>query len=179
MIRSFLSVILLLVLAIAGTRPLAWAQFTAAPAYPDQAYSGEPQSQYPPPGQYASPGYPQVPQSQDEQSPSGNGTAADSESDPAADRQHGVARISIAQGDVNVRRGDTGQLEAAAINAPLMASDHLQTSQGSRADVELDYGNLIRLGPNTDIGFVSLEYWRYQVQLGAGTMIYRVLRYGG
>ncbi len=178
MIRRLLSVIVVAVLAVAGTEPLGRAQFAPAPANPDQSYSGGPQPQNPPTGQYGSPAYPQSPD-QNGQSYAGNGAAADSESDPAADRQHGVARISIAQGDVNVRRGDTGQLEAAAINAPLMASDHLQTSPGSRAEVELDYGNLIRLGPNTDVGFATLQYHRYQMQLGAGTIICRVLRDAG
>jgi hypothetical protein len=170
MIRNFLPVILGAVLAIAGMEPAAWAQFAQAPSEP----------QYPAQGQYAPPGYPQsqAPQYQGDQQTPQYSAGSDSESDPA-DRQHGVARISIVQGDVNVRRGDTGQLEAAAINAPMMASDHLQTSPGSRAEIELDNGNLIRLGPNTDVGFADLEYRRYQVQLGAGTIIYRVLRDAG
>src|SRR5437588_3692622 len=71
---------------------------------------------------------------------------------------------------------DNGQLVAAVMNAPLMAQDHLQTSPGSRAEVQLDYGNLIRLAPDTDVGFADLEYHRYQVQLGAGTIVYRVFR---
>ncbi len=99
-----------------------------------------------------------------------------SQQDLAADRQHGVARLSIVQGDVNVKRADTGELVAAVMNAPLVAPDRLQTSPGSRAEVELDSANLIRLAPNTDLGFAGLEYHRYQVQLGAGTIIYRVLR---
>ncbi len=97
------------------------------------------------------------------------------EQDAAADRSHGVARLSIAQGDVNIKRAG-GELTGAALNAPLVAQDHLQTSDGSRAEVELDAANLIRLAPNTDIGFADLEYHRYQLQLGAGTIIYRVLR---
>jgi len=90
--------------------------------------------------------------------------------------QQGVARLSIVQGDVNVKRGDSGDLVAAAINAPLMPQDHVQTSDGSRAEVQLDSANMIRLAPNTDLGFADLEYRRFQVQLGAGTIIYRVLR---
>ena len=97
-------------------------------------------------------------------------------SDLADDRQHGVGRISVAQGDVNVRRGDTSDLVAAATNAPLIAQDRLQTAAGSRAEVELDSANLIRLAPDTDVGLAGLEYRRFQVQLGAGTIIYRVLR---
>ena len=110
------------------------------------------------------------------QAQASNGQQQDaSPQDQAADPQHGVARISIVQGDVNVKRGDR-RLVAAAINAPLMAQDNLQTSPGSRAEVELDSANLIRLAPNTDIGFADLEYQRYQIQLGAGAIIYRVLR---
>jgi hypothetical protein len=92
------------------------------------------------------------------------------------DPQGSVARLSILQGDVNVKRGDSGDLVAAAINAPLLTQDHLQTSGGSRAEVQLDSANMIRLAPNTDLGFADLEYHRYQVQLGAGSIIYRVLR---
>jgi hypothetical protein len=174
MLRKFLSAMLGVVLAVAGMEPVGWAQFTQAPDPDQQPYAGQAPSapQYPSQGQYGSSGYPQ--QSQGPQYPQYS-AGSDSESDPA-DRQHGVARVSIVQGDVNVRRGDTGQLEAAVINAPMMASDHLQTSPGSRAEVELDSGNLVRMGPNTDIGFADLEYRRYQIQLAAGTIIYRVLR---
>ncbi len=97
--------------------------------------------------------------------------------DAAADEQHAIARLSVAQGDVNVSRGDSnGELSAAAVNAPLATQDHLQTSDGSRAEVELDSANLVRLAPNTELGFADLEYRRYQLQLGAGTIIFRVLR---
>jgi hypothetical protein len=57
-----------------------------------------------------------------------------------------------------------------------MAHDRLQTSGGSRAEVELDSANLIRLAPDTDLGVADLQYHRFQVQLGAGTIMYRVLR---
>lgn len=160
MVRGFLFGLLVAAIALVGLEPLARAQFTRVPsAYPEQ---------YPPP-QYPSQTYPQMQQPQMQQ------PQMDAP-DVAADEQHGVARISVVQGDVNVRRGDNGQLEAAAVNVPLMARDHLQTSSGSRAEIELDYGNLIRLGPNTDIGMADLQYHRYQVQLGAGSIIYRVLR---
>lgn len=124
-------------------------------SYPPQPY---PQTQaYPPQG------YPQYgPQYQ--------------QPDAAADRQHGAARLSIVQGDVNVLRGDTGQLVAAVVNAPLMAQDHLQTSAGSRAEVQFDAGDIVRLAPDTDLGFAQVEDQRFLLQLGAGTVIYRVLR---
>ena len=104
--------------------------------------------------------------------PAANATVPDS----ANDQQHGAARISVVQGDVNVRRGDTSELVAAAMNAPLMGQDRLQTSAGSRAEIELDSANLIRLAPNTDVGLAELQYGHFQVQLGAGAIFYRVLR---
>ena len=128
--------------------------------------------------------YPAVSQNGDQPPPPGAGTdpnagpepSSNPQQDAAADQQHGIARLSIVQGDVNLKRGDDGQFTAATINAPLSAQDQVQTSGGSRAEVELDAANLVRLAPNTELGFATLEYGRYQLQLGAGTIIYRVLR---
>lgn len=157
----------------------------SAPQYeqpgPDsQAQAQYPQGPYAPPyaggpqGSYAQPQYPQGSYSQ---APQGAYPQADQDApNPTTDRQHGVARLSIVQGDVSVKLGATGELVAAAVNAPLVAQDHVQTTPGSRAEVELDSSNLIRLAPNTDLGFADLEYHRYQAELGAGTIIYRVLR---
>jgi len=96
--------------------------------------------------------------------------------DWATDQQHGVARIRIVQGDVNIKRGDNGVLTGAIMNAPLLSRDHLETAPGSRAEVELDAANVIRLAPDTDLGFFNLAYGRSQMQLAIGTVILRVLR---
>jgi hypothetical protein len=151
--------------------------FSVAP--PAAAQSGWPVAG---PQEQASAGqYPSV--SQDSAQPpsdSGPDLNAEPQSNPqqdaAADQKHGIARLSIVQGDVNIKRGDNGELTAAVANAPLATQDRLQTGSGSRAEVELDYANIVRLAPNTDLGFADLEYRRYQMQLGAGTIIFRVLR---
>ncbi len=98
------------------------------------------------------------------------------EEDTGDDPSRGVARISVIQGEVNLRRGDSGDMVAAAINAPLIADDHVQTAEGSKAEVQFDYGNMVRLAPDTDLGFADVRYHHYQMQLGAGTITYRVLR---
>lgn len=189
---------LLGLVALAITAPIVYAQYGpqeqspySPPVY--QGGAGDSQAGYgqPPayaqnsyPQQYPQSGYPQqYPQPYGAPQPGGYGQPVAGQGQPypqtdtdANDPEHGVARISIAQGDVNVRRGDTGALVAAVVNAPLMAQDHLQTSDGSRAEVEFDYGNLVRLAPDTDLVFADVEYHRYQVQLAAGTIIYRVLR---
>ncbi|MBV8903717.1 MAG: FecR domain-containing protein [Acidobacteriia bacterium] len=165
MFRNSHTVLLAISVAAFTVQPRIAAQ-DAPPADPQyQAQQYPPTQPYPQTQQY-----PQTQTNAQGQEPDANGP------DFAADQQHGVARISIVQGDVNLKRGDSGDLVAAVINAPLISRDHLQTSPGSRAEVELDSANLIRLAPNTDVGFADLEYHRYQVQLGAGTIIYRVLR---
>ncbi len=128
-------------------------------------------------------GYPQTSQQQQQDgAPPTNSDASPSDvpstpqQDAASDQQHGIARASIIQGDVNIQRGENGPLTAAVVNAPLATGDRLQTSGGSRAEVELDYANLVRLAPDTELVFADLENRHYQLQLGAGTLIYRVLR---
>jgi hypothetical protein len=90
--------------------------------------------------------------------------------------EHGVARISLVNGDVSVRRGDSGELGAAALNGPLVVNDHLSTGQNARAEIQFDWGNLIRLGPATEVRMGELEDRRYLVQIAAGTTTFRVLR---
>ena len=173
MFREALTMLVAAAVTITALDPAANAQFTPAPPqgqYPTQgSYT---QQGYPQPQQgYPQPGYPpQVGQDQ------GQAPGVDTQPDPAADQKHGVARISVVQGDVNVKRGDNGELTAAVINAPLMTQDHLQTSDGSRAEVEIDSADLLRVAPDTDLGLADLEYQHAQIQLGAGTVIYRVLR---
>jgi len=88
----------------------------------------------------------------------------------------GVARISLMNGDVSVRRGDSGDLVAAALNAPLMAEDRLLTGSGSRAEVQLDWANMVRLAPMTEVRFAGLENQRYQLQVARGMVTFRWLR---
>src|SRR5580704_8551104 len=93
-----------------------WAQFQPAPPqqqqYP-QASGGYPPYQTQQPQYPLQQPYPPVPQQQDDQQGR----------DFAADQQHGVARLRVAQGDVNVKRGDNGLLTGAIMNAPLLSRD--------------------------------------------------------
>ena len=92
------------------------------------------------------------------------------------DPSHSVPRISLIQGEVNVQRGDSGEVVAAALNAPLQAQDHLQTADGSRAEIQFDSSNMVRLAAGTDVGIGNMAYRQYQLQLATGTIEYRVLR---
>jgi hypothetical protein len=87
-----------------------------------------------------------------------------------------VARISILNGDVSVRRGDSGDVVAAAVNGPVMADDRLLTSSSSRAEVELDSSNVIRIGPNSEVRFTGMDVKSFQIQVATGTATFRTLR---
>lgn len=119
------------------------------------------QSQYPP-----QPGAQYPPQNAPQQPGDDDGNAPD----------HGVARIAYMNGNVSVRRGDSGDLVAAILNVPLTAGDRLVTAEGARAEVQFDSVNLIRLGASTEVRLSDLGYHRYQIQVATGTTSFRVLR---
>ena len=89
--------------------------------------------------------------------------------------QHGVARISVMDGQVSVRRGDADWVSG-VINAPLLAEDRISTGPNSRAEVEFDAANLLRMGGLAEIRIGALEAGRLQLELSHGTLTYRLLR---
>src|SRR5882757_1146189 len=109
------------------------------------------------PGQYDQQD-PQMDQQQDQEQ----------EPDGQYEQGRGVARISVINGDVSVRRGDSGDVVAAALNAPIMANDTILTGSSSRAEVQLDSANLIRVGPNSEVRFTGVDVKSFQIQIAAG-----------
>src|ERR1700732_966956 len=101
------------------------------------------------PAQYAPPQYP------GQNGPAQNGD--DYDVGAAPDPGHGVARISVLNGEVSVKRGDSGDMVAATINSPLMPQDHLMTSAESRAEIQFDNANMLRIGSNSDIRIAALD----------------------
>lgn len=94
----------------------------------------------------------------------------------ADDVARGVARISFLNGDVSVRRGDSGEIVAAAINAPLVLQDSLLTGSGATAEIQFDSANMIRLGQDSEVRLTELAYHRAQMQVANGTVTFRILR---
>ena len=90
--------------------------------------------------------------------------------------ERGVARISLINGDVTVKRGDSGDLTAAAINAPLVVQDRIFTGPSSRAELQFDHSNMIRMAANAEVRLAELSQRRYIVQLARGLVTFRVLR---
>jgi hypothetical protein len=143
--------------------------------------------QYPPaaqyPGQYPQQGYPAQQQYPDAQYPQQNAQypAQDQGAEPEPQDQPGapVARLSVMNGDVSVRRGDSGEWVAAAMNAPLMAGDAISVGPGGSAEVQFDFANFVRIAGDSELRISSLENGRYQAQMARGMATWRVLRDGG
>ena len=96
--------------------------------------------------------------------------AADEPGDP------GVARMSVIAGEVDVKRADSGDTFAAALNAPVSPGDYLSTPDASRAEIEFDYGAALRVAPDTQLRFTRLDPQNHQLQLAEGTVDVRVFR---
>jgi hypothetical protein len=87
-----------------------------------------------------------------------------------------VARISVLSGDASVRRGDSGEWVAAALNAPLLGGDTLSVSPGSAAEIQLSASSFARLAGDSEVRIADFENGRIQLQLSKGLVTYRVLR---
>jgi hypothetical protein len=111
--------------------------------------------------------------SQDQVSPQDPGNGSDqggSEAQPAADDQNapGAARVSMIKGDVTTQRGDSGDVSTATTNTPLSPGDKVMTGNNSRAEIQLDFANVLRLGDNSSANIATLNRNQIQVQVGEG-----------
>ena len=82
----------------------------------------------------------------------------------------GVARVSVADGDVEVLRGDTGDRMAARGGMPLGANDTLSTGRSSRAEVQLGPGNLVRLNEESRIRVMDVGNRYFRLEVLSGTV---------
>ena len=88
----------------------------------------------------------------------------------------GVARVSLIHGDVSMQRGDSGDTSTVDLNTPLVAGDKVFTGNRSRAEIQLDWANLLRLDEDAQVDIATLERTRIQVQLAQGLANYSVLK---
>jgi len=95
------------------------------------------------------------------------------------DPEHGVARISVIAGDVSIQRGDSDERSAAAVNAPLVTGDLVTTGPGSRAEIQFDSANMVRLAADAEVRLSEVASSRYQLQVARGTVMFSVVRDSG
>ena len=93
-----------------------------------------------------------------------------------AEPTSGVARISLIHGDVSTQRGDSGDWATAALNQPVVSSDRVSTGVSSRAEVQLDHSNILRLGDNTLASVAGLSRSHIQIQIDRGLVDYSVFK---
>ncbi len=86
----------------------------------------------------------------------------------------GVARVSVIDGSVDVKRGDSGDTVSASVNAPLSAGDYISTQDQSQAEIEFDYGTELRVAPDSQLRFTQLAPQDHELQLAAGTLELRL-----
>jgi hypothetical protein len=86
-----------------------------------------------------------------------------------------VLLLGIA-GDVSTQRGDSGDLTAGTLNTPIVSGDRILTGMRSRAEVQLDYANILRMADNSTANIVNLTRTQIQIQAGLGLMTYDVLK---
>src|ERR1700678_1946642 len=91
-----------------------------------------------------------------------------------ADVKQGVGRISMIHGPVSTQRGDSGQWSAAVLNQPVVMGDKISTGDGGRVEVQLDYANILRLGPNSQANISNFTKDFVQVQIAQGIADYVV-----
>ncbi|HEY1676085.1 MAG TPA: DUF6600 domain-containing protein [Candidatus Sulfotelmatobacter sp.] len=97
--------------------------------------------------------------------PSGEGPAS---------TDQGVARISLIHNDVSTQRGDSGDWSAAVLNQPVMTGDKVSTGDTARTELQLDFANTLRLGPNSKANIANLTQKAIQIQLSEGLADYVV-----
>jgi hypothetical protein len=88
----------------------------------------------------------------------------------------GAARVGIINGQVSLMRGDSGEWVAAIVNAPVMQGDTVATAAHSRAEVQLDFANVMRLDQNAQVKIAALVQGRIQIQVASGTIDYTVFK---
>lgn len=92
--------------------------------------------------------------------------------------QQGMGRVSVVDGNLSTQRGDSGDWVADTVNTPVAVGDALSTGEGSRAEVQLDYADILRLGPSSQARLADLEQGHIQVQVAQGIVDYVVLPRG-
>jgi len=80
----------------------------------------------------------------------------------------GVGRVSVIHGDVSTMRGDSGEWVATTLNAPVVAGDKVATGAQSRAEVQLDFANVLRLDQRAEAKIADLGRTKMQIQVSAG-----------
>ena len=88
----------------------------------------------------------------------------------------GAARVSFLHGDLSTQHSNSSEWVAATLNTPIVNGDHIATGKRSRAEIQLDHANVLRMADESTANVVSLSRTQMQLQVGQGLVNYEVLR---
>lgn len=82
--------------------------------------------------------------------------------------EQGFARLRLIEGDVQVRSADSDDWVPAAVNTPLYEGDSVWTPKGSRTEIQLRDGGVIRLDARSSLNVLKVESDFLQFNLAMG-----------
>ena len=89
-----------------------------------------------------------------------------------------VARVSLINGDVQLRRSGSESWESVRVNLPLVEGDELATTgQDARLEVQIDARNFVRVGGDSILRVVSLRDEGVALSLSEGMATLRLARF--
>lgn len=121
------------------------------------------------PQAYPGPGYPAASDGASNPNPDYPGAPLDQPGPP-------VARLSVLNGEASIKRNNSNDWIAAAVNAPMMAGDALATGLNGQAEVQLDSANFLRAAGDSEFRLGELADGRSQIQVARGLIMFRALR---
>ncbi len=95
---------------------------------------------------------------------------------PQAQQPSVVGRISVIHGDVSTMHGDAGEWVTGTVNTPVVPGDTVATADRSRAEVQLDPANVMRLEQHTEAKVADLEQNKLQIQLASGMIVFSAFK---
>ena len=72
--------------------------------------------------------------------------------------------------------GDAGEWVAGTVNTPVVPGDRVATADRSRAEVQLDFANVMRLDEHTEAKVADLEQNKIQIQLASGMIVFSAFK---
>ena len=88
-----------------------------------------------------------------------------------------VVRISLIDGEVNLKRIGNQDWERTRLNYPLVEGDTLATGKDSRLEIQIDARNFVRLTSNTILRIVTLRDEGIAMSVVEGTAIVRLAKF--
>ena len=88
-----------------------------------------------------------------------------------------VVRISLVEGEVNVKRHGNQDWERLRVNYPLVEGDTLATGAESRVEIQIDARNFVRLAAGTILRIVTLRDEGVALSVVEGTATVRLAKF--